>query len=170
MTATDCPWPAVQYNGHWTEALRLSQLTHGTETAAFNMAAPSVPLVPSLLDQAVEYEFGMGISSVTKSTGALQFSQSTAIARASGAPSRPPGTGADHRERSMEEQRVVGMKEASHRKNSCWTVHLSNRAVPMSTNLPSFLTKSPFLSCVWVHSLFRARVGEPYRPPNQPGR
>lgn len=71
MTATDCPWPAVQYNGHWTEALRLSQLTHGTETAAFSMAAPSVPLVPSLLDQAVEYEFGMGISSVTKSTGAL---------------------------------------------------------------------------------------------------
>ena len=68
----------------------------------------------------------MGISSVTKNTGALLFSQSTAIAQASSIPSFPPGTGANLRERSVGEQRVVGMKEASHTKTSCWPVHLSD--------------------------------------------
>lgn len=60
----------------------------------------------------------MGVSYVTVNIGAVKCSESTAIAQASGVPSFPPGTGANHGERSMGEQRVVEMKEASHTTNS----------------------------------------------------
>ena len=54
----------------------------------------------------------------------------------------------------------MGMKEASHRKTSCWTVHLSDRALPMSTVISPLFSLNPlsYLLCgcalssepVWV--------------------